>query len=63
MRWGEWMVVHSDHKYRLQRLLPVICQFSESGRWEISGCERIYLCPSFEEPGKVQESVSPHEIP
>ena len=57
------MVVHSDHKYRLQRLLPVICQFSESGRWEISGCERIYLCPSFEEPGKVQESVSPHEIP
>ena len=55
----EWMVCHSDHKYRLQPLLLVICQFSESERWEISDCERIYLC--FDEAGKDQESVNPHE--
>ena len=28
------MICHSDHKYRLQRLLLVICQFSESEGWE-----------------------------
>ena len=30
----EWMICHSDHKYRLLRLLLVICQFSESEGWE-----------------------------
>ena len=57
------MVCHSDHKYCLQRLLLVTCQFSESERWGISDCECIYLCPCFEEPGKDEESVSPHKTP
>ena len=57
------MVCHSDHKYRLQRLLLVICQRPELERWGISDCECIYLCPCFEEPEKDQENVSPHESP
>ena len=51
----ELMVCHSDHKFRLQRLLLVMCQFSESERWGISDCERIYLCPCFKESEKDQE--------
>ena len=57
------MVCHSDHKFRLQRLLLVMCQFSEYERWGISDCEWIYLCPCFKESEKDQGSVSPHEIP
>ena len=59
----ELMVCHSDHKFRLQRLLLVMCQFSEYERWGISDCEWIYLCPCFKESEKDQGSVSPHETP
>ena len=48
----EWMICHSDNKYRLQRLLLVICQFSESERLGISDCERICLCPCIGKAGK-----------
>ena len=60
MGWSEWFC-HSDHKYCFQRLLLLICQFSESERWGLSDFERIYLCPCFKEAGENQESVSPHE--
>ena len=59
----ELMVCHSDHEFRLQRLLLVMCHFSEYERWGISDCEWIYLCPCFKESEKDQGSVSPHEIP
>ena len=58
-----WMVCHSDHKYCLQRLLLVICQFYESERRGINDCERIFLCPCFEKAGKDLKSISPHETP
>ena len=57
------MVCHSDHKYRLQRLLLVICQFSESERRGISDCERIFLRPCFEKTGRDLKCVSPHKTP
>ena len=59
----ELVVCHFDHKFRLQRLLLVMCHFSEYERWGISDCEWIYLCPCFKESEKDQGSVSPHEIP
>ena len=55
--------IPGTHFIDLQRLLLVICQFYESEWWGICDCERIYLCPCFEEVGKDQESVSPHETP
>ena len=57
------MVCHSDHKYCLQRLLLVICQFSESERRGISDCERIFLRPCFEKTGRDLKWVSPHKTP
>ena len=63
--WDEakWMVCHSNHKCCLQRLLLVICQFSESERWGTSDCEHIYLFSYLRKAGKDQESISLHETP
>ena len=59
----ELMVCHSDHMFRLQRLLLVMCQFSESELWGISDCEQIYLCQCFKKSEMDQGSVSLHEAP
>ena len=49
-----WTVYHSDHYYRLKRLLLVKCQCSESERRRISDCERICIRPCFEKAEKDQ---------
>lgn len=59
----EWMVCDSEHMYRHQWLLLVICQFFESEWWETSDCEGICLCPCVEKVGKHKKNFSTHETP
>ena len=54
---AEWMVCHSDRMYRLQRLLLVICQFTESEQWGISDFKSIWVCPRF---GKAKKDSLSH---
>ena len=54
---AEWMVWHSDRMYRLQRLLLVIFQFTESEQWGISDFKSIWVCPRF---GKAEKDSLSH---
>ena len=59
----KWMDCHSDHKYRLQRLLLVVCQFSESVWWETVTVSLFISIHVSREQRKIQNSPVLMKLP